>query len=112
MPKTGNVKVFNRTYRFDIMIVYEMQNELKVNLLKYGKILMRIKIFFLLLFSFFLLVISSYGAMKESKGTPSAVIVSSKYEFPPVFEGVRVVHDFIIQNKGSAVLEIKSVKPV
>ncbi|MBT7086231.1 MAG: hypothetical protein HN931_08675 [Desulfobacterales bacterium] len=50
--------------------------------------------------------------MKESKGTPSAVIVSSKYEFPPVFEGVRVVHDFIIQNKGSAVLEIKSVKPV
>ncbi|MBT3312644.1 MAG: hypothetical protein HN737_05990 [Desulfobacterales bacterium] len=73
---------------------------------------MRLKIFFLLLFSFFLLVINSYGAMKESKGTPSAVIVSSKYEFPPVFEGVRVVHDFIIQNKGSAVLEIKSVKPV
>ncbi len=73
---------------------------------------MRLKTFFILLFSFFLLVIGSYGAMKEIKGTPSAVIVSSTYKFPPVFEGARVVHDFIVRNKGSAVLEIKSVKPV
>lgn len=42
---------------------------------------------------------------------PAIVVPEEKYEFQPVVEGVEVVHDFVIQNKGTADLEILAVKP-
>ena len=41
---------------------------------------------------------------------PRAVIENEVYEFSAVYEGVDVIHDFIVQNKGDADLEITDVK--
>ena len=41
---------------------------------------------------------------------PSAHLPAVRYEFAPVMEGQEVVHDFVVQNKGSAPLEIQKVK--
>jgi hypothetical protein len=41
---------------------------------------------------------------------PSVHLPVNRYEFPPVMEGQEVVHDFLVQNKGSAPLEIQRVK--
>jgi len=50
-------------------------------------------------------------AENESEGGfPSAFVPTSKFEFEPVIEGAEVVHDFIIQNKGTEVLNIDKVK--
>ena len=49
----------------------------------------------------------------ESKGEenqPVAFFQALKYEFSQVVEGTQVTHDFIIQNKGTAPLEIEKVK--
>lgn len=42
---------------------------------------------------------------------PAVFLPEEKYEFQPVAEGVEVVHDFVVQNKGTADLEILAVKP-
>ena len=41
---------------------------------------------------------------------PLAFLPSLRYEFKPVMEGREVIHDFVVQNKGSAPLEIQKVK--
>lgn len=41
---------------------------------------------------------------------PVAVAPEPSHTFPTVVEGNEVVHDFIIQNKGSETLEIQKVK--
>jgi len=41
---------------------------------------------------------------------PSAYMPSVNFVFEPVVEGEEVVHDFVIQNKGGALLQIQSVK--
>ena len=59
--------------------------------------------------SFFVLclVAMAFGAPDEVKGSPSLVFPESVYEFDTVFEGVSVVHDFIVQNRGTSTLDIK-----
>ncbi len=47
---------------------------------------------------------------KSEGGSPSAFIPMNKFEFEPVIEGAEVIHDFIIQNKGTGVLNIDKVK--
>lgn len=42
---------------------------------------------------------------------PSAIVPESTYEFDEVVDGSQVIHDFIIQNKGDAPLDITKVKP-
>ena len=42
--------------------------------------------------------------------SPSAYLPTARYEFPPVVEGQDVSHDFVIQNKGAATLEVQRVK--
>lgn len=46
------------------------------------------------------------GSLKQ----PLAHLPAVRYEFAPVIEGQEVTHDFVIQNKGSAPLEIQKVK--
>ena len=42
---------------------------------------------------------------------PVIHITEPKYEFPSVVAGTNVVHDFVIQNKGTATLDITKVRP-
>ncbi|MBT9437775.1 MAG: hypothetical protein GAS50_01135, partial [Desulfobacterales bacterium] len=41
---------------------------------------------------------------------PSAYLPVDNYEFDPVVEGAEIDHQFIIQNKGTAPLNIEKVK--
>ena len=41
---------------------------------------------------------------------PIIHLPAQRYEFEPVLEGSKVIHDFVVQNKGSAMLEIQKVK--
>lgn len=41
---------------------------------------------------------------------PVAVAPEPGFTFPTVVEGNEVIHDFVIQNKGNATLEIQKVK--
>ena len=86
---------------------------------------MRLKSFIVLLCCFLFPVASALGAEKApgktppaavpaektSCKTPTAVVPSETYAFEQVVEGVDVLHDFVIQNKGTAELEIKKVQP-
>jgi len=51
----------------------------------------------------------AYGVQNEVKNSPSAVFPEPGFEFDAVFEGIEVVHDFVIQNKGTATLDVKKV---
>ncbi len=42
---------------------------------------------------------------------PRAVVPQLEYVFTPVFEGVQIKHDFVIENRGTAPLVIKNVRP-
>ena len=57
----------------------------------------------------FCLMVMAFGAKDEVKGSPSVFFSESGYEFDAVFEGIDVVHDFVIQNKGTATLDVKKV---
>ena len=46
----------------------------------------------------------------NSEKVPSIFLPVSQWEFEPVVDGSSVVHDFVIQNKGDAVLNITKVK--
>jgi hypothetical protein len=48
--------------------------------------------------------------IKLSLKQPLAFLPTALYKFDAVVEGQQVVHDFIVQNKGSAPLEIKRVR--
>jgi len=49
-----------------------------------------------------------FGAEKDA--TASVFFPESQYEFSPVLDGTKVVHDFVIQNKGNAMLTVDRVK--
>jgi hypothetical protein len=40
----------------------------------------------------------------------SAFFPETRYEFTPVLDGAKVVHEFVIQNKGTAMLKVEKVK--
>jgi hypothetical protein len=48
--------------------------------------------------------------LQVSLKLPLAHLPALRYEFEPVMEGRKVTHDFVVQNKGSAPLEIQKVK--
>jgi hypothetical protein len=50
------------------------------------------------------------GAEDTASETLSYAIPETQFTFQPVVEGTEVVHDFIIQNKGTDVLSILNVK--
>ena len=49
-----------------------------------------------------------FGA--EGDAAASVFFPETQYEFSPVLEDTRVVHDFVIQNKGDATLQVHRVK--
>jgi hypothetical protein len=48
--------------------------------------------------------------VKVALKLPAAYLPTLRYEFAPVLEGQEVRHDFVIQNKGDALLEVQRVK--
>ena len=66
---------------------------------------------FLYIFVFFSLVTGNIlWAEHQTSHYPSAWLKDVAFEFSPVVDGRKVIHDFIIQNKGTAPLEIQNVK--
>ena len=51
-----------------------------------------------------------FGAEDTATEGPDAVAVEPVFEFKPVLDGDEVVHDYVIQNKGSAELEVQRVQ--
>ena len=70
---------------------------------------MKIKIFIMLTVAI-LLAGNAIGAEEKSPASPSAFIAQPEYTFDPVADGIQVMHDYVIQNKGSETLEIQKVK--
>ena len=55
---------------------------------------------------------SAPGETKKSdKDQPRLVVPQMEYVFDPVLEGVQIKHDFVIENRGTAPLVIKNVRP-
>ena len=48
------------------------------------------------------------GATNDSG--PSVFFLQTRHEFSPVLYGTKVVHEFVIQNKGTAILKVERVK--
>ena len=69
---------------------------------------MKVKII-IILTVIILLIGSTTGAKNKTPVSPSALIRQTIYEFASVVDGAEVVHDFDIQNKGAATLEIQKV---
>ena len=46
----------------------------------------------------------------EGDAAASVFFPETRYEFSPVLEDTKVVHDFVIQNKGDATLQVQRVK--
>ena len=55
-----------------------------------------------------LFVAVGFGAQDEAE--PAAFFPQTLYEFSPVLDGTEVVHEFVVQNKGTATLNIDRVK--
>jgi len=51
-----------------------------------------------------------FAPVHADDGVPVAVVEKSEFDFGAVYEGVDVIHDFVVQNKGDADLEIVDVK--
>ncbi|MBC2717396.1 MAG: DUF1573 domain-containing protein [Desulfobacteraceae bacterium] len=68
------------------------------------------KRFCLMLLIVSLSIISFLAPSLADEGVPVAVIENASFDFGTIYEGVDVIHDFKIQNKGDADLEIIDVK--
>lgn len=69
------------------------------------------KRFCLILLIVSIFVIGFLAPVQADEGAaPVAVIENSSFDFGSVYDGTDVIHDFKIQNKGDADLEIKDVK--
>ena len=65
------------------------------------------------LFILFFLILNLNASLKAEDNVntyPSAYLPVNNYEFDPVLEGDEIAHYFIIQNKGTAPLNIEKVK--
>jgi len=57
-----------------------------------------------------LTLFAAIGFGVQDDAGPVAVIPQTLYEFSPVLDGAKVVHEFVVQNKGTATLNIERVK--
>jgi hypothetical protein len=57
-----------------------------------------------------LTLFAAVGFGAQDDAGPAAFFPQTLYEFSPVLDGANVVHEFAVQNKGTAVLNIESVK--
>ena len=50
-------------------------------------------------------------AQDKAANPPQAVFPEKEHEFAPIYEGIQIKHDFIVENKGTVPLVIKNVRP-
>ena len=55
-------------------------------------------------------VVIAKKTTQSVQATPVIVIPEATYEFPTVVDGIKVTHDYLIENKGDADLEIRRVR--
>jgi len=55
-------------------------------------------------------VIGFLAPVQADEGAPVAVVENGSFDFGEIYDGTDVIHDFKIQNKGDADLEIKEIK--
>ena len=65
---------------------------------------------FFLMFCMVFSQTSAFGASQQTPPSPSAVVPESRFAFAQVTDGTEITHGFVIQNKGTALLKIESVK--
>jgi uncharacterized membrane protein YciS (DUF1049 family) len=53
---------------------------------------------------------NAIGSEEKPPASPSAFIAQPEYDFEPVVNGTQVMHDYVIQNKGTETLEIQKIK--
>jgi hypothetical protein len=58
----------------------------------------------------FMTVFFAIGIGAQDDAQPSAFFPATSYEFSPVLDGTKVMHEFVIQNKGNALLKVERVK--
>ena len=58
----------------------------------------------------FVLAAACFGASSGSSDAPLAAALEPIFKFEPVLDGEEIVHDFVIQNHGTAELEIYKVQ--
>lgn len=73
---------------------------------------MKFRNFFALTSLFLILFTSAIASSAEdvTQGQPAALVPADRYEFEPVLHGTEIMHDYVIQNTGTAPLEIKRVQ--
>ena len=59
---------------------------------------------------FVLIPFSVFGQSIDAPGAPSLYVPEPSFQFESVVSGQDVKHDYIVQNQGTAELEITSVK--
>jgi hypothetical protein len=57
-----------------------------------------------------LALFAAVGFGAQDDAGPSAFFPQTLYEFSPVLDGAKVVHEFVVQNKGTSTLNIERVK--
>ncbi len=57
-----------------------------------------------------LIIFAAVGYGVQNDARPTAFFPQTHYEFSPVLDGAKVVHEFAVKNKGTAVLNIERVK--
>ena len=58
----------------------------------------------------FLTLFSAACFATQDQPRPQVFFPETNYQFSAVLDGTKVVHDFVIQNKGSATLKVERVK--
>ena len=59
---------------------------------------------------FIMIPLSALGPGTDDPGSPSIFVPQPSFQFEPVVSGQKVSHDYIVQNKGTAPLEITRIK--
>jgi hypothetical protein len=72
--------------------------------------MMKFKFLAVLTIALFLTLFVAVCFSAQDQPSPSAVFPQTSYQFSPVLDGAKVVHDFVIQNKGTTMLKVKRVK--
>lgn len=72
--------------------------------------MMKLKTLTVLSITLSLTLLAAVGFGVQDQSSPSAVFPETSYEFSGVLDGAKVVHEFVIQNKGTATLKVERVK--
>ena len=57
-----------------------------------------------------MLFTSPAGGQGKTGKLPGAFLLQKSFEFKPVPEGTKVLHEYVLKNTGAATLEIKDVR--